>query len=674
MRTRWLRWAVSTAIALVSVYRSERAAADDNPAPTRASGPAAVVARAAAKAPGLIGVRASQLADLPLHELGSIDALPHYELDLALHDDLGGYTLDESIVYTNTTDHPLPDLVLRLFGNSGPEQLIELERGHCPEQVCVVDQPGVTLVHVRPDAPLAPGAALRVRLQLRGRLRVIDAAQTDMLTQGLQSIGSLLSGEQTGDYGLLSVGEGIASLANFYAVVAHRRDDGWVASEGKALGDLGAQGVSIVHASVHAARDVMIASSGVIAESLGGGDARRRLVTIDANLVRDFALFASRQFKQQTRQVGDVTVRAYALAPDAASNASVLQTASDALRVFERRFGPYPYTELDVVEAPLVGGAGGAEFSGIVSVASMLYRPLMIDKDALGLLGGAQGSPLEFTTAHEVAHQYWYGLVGSDARQSPYVDESLTQWSAVLFFEERYGPERAQREADAQVRMNYRLMRLLGGPDAAVDRPVDAFDSALAYAGLVYGKGAYMYPTLRKLCGDAAYFAALRSYVRRYRFQQVPSNALIDMFGKHCADPARVRGLARRWLKQRHGDEDLGASTLESMLASVAGQDEHASKSHDAKSNAARRDKAASGGLELGALSSLLKSFLGDAAAAPSGKKGKQHTGIDARALESLLGQLQHGRGALGGGLDQMINGLMRQVDQGIDQLPMPEH
>jgi hypothetical protein len=44
-----------------------------------------------------------------------------------------------------------------------------------------------------------------------------------------------------------------------------------------------------------------------------------------------------------------------------------------ALRTFEKIFGPYPYTELEVAESPLIGGAGGVEFPGLITIASMIY-------------------------------------------------------------------------------------------------------------------------------------------------------------------------------------------------------------------------------------------------------------------------------------------------------------
>ncbi|MCZ7677399.1 MAG: hypothetical protein M5U28_00925 [Sandaracinaceae bacterium] len=148
---------------------------------------------------------------------------------------------------------------------------------------------------------------------------------------------------------------------------------------------------------------------------------------IAAGFVRDFSLVVSPRFASRERRVGDVTVRSWFASSRAASGERVLDTAARALALFTRRFGPYPYTELDVVEAPLVGGAGGMELSGLVTVATMFYRPMRAGAGGLGQLLGAGGpdleehrlASLELVTAHEVAHQWWHGIVGSDSRRHP---------------------------------------------------------------------------------------------------------------------------------------------------------------------------------------------------------------------------------------------------------------
>jgi len=261
----------------------------------------------------------------------------------------------------------------------------------------------------------------------------------------------------------------------------------------------------------------------------------------------------------------------------------VADVAASALSVFERRFGPYPYQRLEVVEAPLTGGAGGMEFSGLIVVSSMLYRPFGKD-DPLGALfsmlgAGGEQSPaaglldetLEFTTAHEVAHQWWHALVGSDSRAHPFVDESLAQYSTLLYYEDRHGKERAQRVADSQVRLNYVGMRLMGQPDGPVRGAVSSFEP-LSYAGLVYGKGPFFFREARGKMGEAAFFEGLRRYADEHRFRTASQEGPVPYLttGRHERD---VRLLARRWLDEAHGDADLGPVDMQSVLGVVLGPD-----------------------------------------------------------------------------------------------------
>ena len=182
---------------------------------------------------------------------------------------------------------------------------------------------------------------------------------------------------------------------------------------------------------------------------------------------------------------------------------------------------------------------------------------------------------LEFVTAHEVAHQWWHGLVGSDSRAHPFVDESLAQWSAVLYFEEVHGADRAAVEAERQVAMNYVMMRLQDAPDAAADRPASAFTPAIAYAGLVYGKAPFFWPALRTELGDDAFFSGIAEYVTRYRLREAPPRGLVEVLASRAdrRTARTVRRLATRWLDERHGDEDLGPIEAGRVASAMLGMD-----------------------------------------------------------------------------------------------------
>jgi hypothetical protein len=517
-----------------------------------------------------------------------IEDLPLYDLDIDLDDALAKLDLDETVWFTNSYGTPLDEIVLRVYVNAvGGSPQVKLVSGSCADgPSCSVSAETPSAIVAKLATPLPVGGRVRVRLHLTAELREIEASRTTMLAQGFESLQRMQSGKSAGDYGLLARGEEIASLASFYALLGRYRDGKWERGESSTLGDLGADGISNVRAKLTVPADALVVSSGITSQetALRSNEAgARREVRVVAALVRDFSALVSRRFSSATRNVGGVEVRSHYLSRDEDAGKKVLDAAAESLAAYEKLYGPYPWVDLDVVEAPLVGGAGGVEFSGLVTVASMLYRPALSEGPLgmlTGLLGGPSGkqmgemtdSMLEFVTAHEVAHQYFPGLVGSDSRGHPFMDESLAQWSAVRYFKARYGRERAQLEADRQVLANYHTMRLLDEADGAVDRPVDAFKTELGYAGLVYGKGPYFFHALDKEVGEDVYDRAMRTYVDRNRFRSAPPRAIVELLAQGDK-AAAVRALATRWLDEAHGDEDLGKPDMRRLLAGWIGED-----------------------------------------------------------------------------------------------------
>ena len=529
------------------------------------------------------------------------DALPRYDLTLRLDDDGRRFTLGESFSFTNTTSSPMSEVVLRVYANAARPAShgarttvippIRFTQGRCENVRCDVTAPSPSVIVLRFASPLAPGGRLRAQLSLEGTLDEIAASRTSLLAQGMESLMSMGAAEGAGDYGLLSTASGIVSFANFYPVLARYENGAFERAEQGGVGDLGSDDLAHVTAVIDAPTGYTVATTGITTGSAAHGT--RTHTTVVAAMVRDFAAMMGRTLAVGTRRVGDVTVRSLYLPAHRAAGERVLDIAAHALETFDRDFGAYPYTELDVVEAPLVGGAGGVEFPGLVTVASMFYQdPAQSTATATqggGLLGGLLGqmgglgnidqalsqtvpAMLEFVTAHEVAHQWWHGLVGSDSRRHPFIDESLAQWSAGYYVERRYGAERARRDTDMQVKMNYQFMRMLGNADAPVDQPASAFASPIAYAGVVYGKGPYFYNAARSLLGDNVFRCAVARYVSAWRFRTAPPDGFVRAAAAESPPHAtRLRSLAQRWFRETHGDEDLGQADLGSILGTMTG-------------------------------------------------------------------------------------------------------
>jgi aminopeptidase N len=246
---------------------------------------------------------------------------------------------------------------------------------------------------------------------------------------------------------------------------------------------------------------------------------------------------------------------------------AVLTYAADSLRAFSTLFGPYPYPELDVAQAPLVGGAGGVEYPGLITVAMALTAQPSGDDPLAGLMAAFLKSTqsLEFVLAHEVAHQWWHALVGSDSNRHPFLDEALANYSAVLYFEKKHGQKAAAQQLQLELAMPYQLYRMMGGPDGRVDRPVKEFSSQLEYAALVYGKGALFFNALRKLVGKKVFLRLLKKYARLHAFRQATPDDLFRVAVAATKKKARVKALIKRWIEENHGDEDIGTLDMSAM-------------------------------------------------------------------------------------------------------------
>jgi aminopeptidase N len=203
------------------------------------------------------------------------------------------------------------------------------------------------------------------------------------------------------------------------------------------------------------------------------------------------------------------------------------------MEIFSDQFGPYPYREMAVVEAPLT--FRGQEFPGMNLIGSQAYSQYQTD--------------LEMRVAHEVGHQWWYNQVGSDQTLSPWLDEGLTEFSMYYYFAKRYGEGFGDRLRQRRWEAPVNAARV-NGTDAPIGRPVDFYNER-NYETIIYAKSALFVASLRDEIGPQAFDQMLRTYLDTYRWQ--------------IASPEEFRALA-----ERTAGRDLG-QTFMRWLEGVAG-------------------------------------------------------------------------------------------------------
>jgi hypothetical protein len=214
-----------------------------------------------------------------------------------------------------------------------------------------------------------------------------------------------------------------------------------------------------------------------------------------------------------------VTLRSIYLVEHERVGKRALTVAANSLRVFTSIFGPLPFKNISIAEAPLVAGLGSTELSAFNVIASAFY----VDFDAPAVRNLPEiireqrpsvEESLEWTVAHLVAHQWWGAAVGNDPAREPILDEALSCWSSLVYYQKTYGEERAKAVLDDQVKGVYRLYRTFGGDDMDANRPSRDYRNTFQYAAIVTAKGALMFVELQRALGDDKVFAALRNYYK----------------------------------------------------------------------------------------------------------------------------------------------------------------
>jgi aminopeptidase N len=137
------------------------------------------------------------------------------------------------------------------------------------------------------------------------------------------------------------------------------------------------------------------------------------------------------------------------------------------------------------------------------------------------------GGPFfQHAIAHEVAHQWWYGLVGNDQVNEPWLDEAITNYSAIFYWE-AVEADMVDQVIEGYFLDPYETIKE-AGQDRAVVGPVSDF-AERDYNIIVYSKGPLFFKALREEVGDDVYLKIMQTYYHKYRYQITTGDDLLTI-------------------------------------------------------------------------------------------------------------------------------------------------
>ena len=376
-----------------------------------------------------------------------------YQMDVYLNYAEHRLSVQQRIDYTNVTSETLPNLILNVHPNRG-KNIFELND-------IKVDMGDGELVE--PEVfPL--DVTLRVELPTEIKPNEHVALFLDY-TLDLPKINP----DEEFSSGGFGYSQRAVSLGNWYPVLApYREDKGWYGLTHFPVGDPYITEVADYSVTITTTEDIVIAGTGQERRTDGQWH-------YEAEQARSFAFAASDKYLESSDRVGEVTVHSYYFPTNEESGEVALETAGRALELFTELYGPYPYSDYRIAETEF---AGGMEFSGLTFLGSVFYDEY----------DGTNRTPLIPLAAHEVSHQWFYGLVGNDQVTEPWLDEALAEYSAFLYYE-RYLPD------DTDWWWNYAVEQW--APTGNIDALIYEFRNNRDYLDAVYRRGAQFVHDLR---------------------------------------------------------------------------------------------------------------------------------------------------------------------------------
>ncbi len=199
----------------------------------------------------------------------------------------------------------------------------------------------------------------------------------------------------------------------------------------------------------------------------------------------------------------------------------VASDVAASLEFFTGLFGPPVMKTLTVAPIP---GTFGQGFPGLLYLSTFAYLD-PLSRPAAMRNARERVFFSDLMVPHEVAHQWWGNMIGSQRIEDEWLVEALANYSSLLWLEKKKGVKELENVLDS-----YRLELLSKNADGVVyesagplvwGERLEGWPGSGAWRVITYGKGTWILHMLRRRMGDPAFLKLLAELRRRYEFKPV---------------------------------------------------------------------------------------------------------------------------------------------------------
>lgn len=264
--------------------------------------------------------------------------------------------------------------------------------------------------------------------------------------------------------------------------------------------------------------EYVVGATGYLQEERANSDSTKTLV-YHAEEVHDFVWVADPNYLISKRMVDEIELE-FLYKPEHKKKVErIMDAAEFALEFYSSTFGNYHYKRFVIADAEIGIGGGAMEYPMFITISPSALSTDKIKLDELILF-------------HEIAHQWWYGMVASNEFEEAWLDEGFASYSQQKALEEKFG-ETANLVNLFGIKIgekNFNKISYLLDPQS--DIPVKnswEFQDFLSYRACVYGKASLLLRTLENLLGKEKMEELLQTYFQRYKFKHPKTEDFIQL-------------------------------------------------------------------------------------------------------------------------------------------------
>lgn len=311
--------------------------------------------------------------------------------------------------------------------------------------------------------------------------------------------------------------DGNINLGNWYPIVCAFENGEFDLSPYYATGDPFYSDLANYEVELCYPEKYSLASTGNVSVSK---NSEKNMAKISAKAVRDFAMCLSDNSKTTKVSAGKIDVF-YMSEKDEKNSEKYAEISKKAIEYFSNTFGKYPYGTISVVKTPFI--YGGMEYPNIVFISNSVDN----EEEYLKVI------------VHEIAHQWWYGVVGNNEVKEAWLDESLSEYSTALFFghNEEYGisyDEFVNEALSSYLLYVDVIQTLRGDVNTKMNLAVNEYQNDYEYSYMVYVKGVIMFDSLKNMVGEKKVVAGLKKYYELNKFKIATTEDFFEAFDLAC--------------------------------------------------------------------------------------------------------------------------------------------